>query len=313
MGFSYPAYLQRFGKDARLVELLVEGLTDQLLINWWKRNVYAAPVGFSVESINVLSVASVEPRTKEVENTRSNRTRLIDTVSAVCTDCPSAIGRILGVVDQDFLSFAPGIVQAPNILLTDYRDCEMYVFDADVLGRFFYFSGATKVDEGIGEQIIVSISQLLLELSVLQATLHLDGFALASGFDPRAHARLNPQSLTYELKRAEMLRTIFASQNRAVRERFEPLFDTRMKAVLGQGPDRTTLRRYIRGHDYMAMLKYIAQTRFDMPHLQHWKDERFAMQVFGVLDTEKWKGFSLFEQLATWIDGLAISSAKKTP
>jgi hypothetical protein len=150
-----------------------------------------------------------------------------------------------------------------------------------------------------GDRVIELVAHSLLELSVLRATLHMDGFFLHAKFEPQHHARLSKVSKAYRMNRDEILRQIFASQNKSVRERFEPLFDARLSLVQGLKLSHNDMRNFIRGHDYISMVKWVAQREFGMGQLQRVSDDDFALQLFGSLDAAEWRQIGLFRLIRT--------------
>jgi len=279
---SIDELLVRYELEPTIRDIYVEGYSDKVLIEWFLREK-------EIDDVAIYEVSTVDvpyAKIKSLSLEDNNRGRVITLAFALYDGSVFDFRRIVAcVADTDFDNILEKEYECPLLIFTEYTSIEVYLFDSDILAKFFELVIMTFPYDAT--TVLAELSDVLQDLFLIRLANQELGF----GIEPLPLGKLCSVEGSKIL--LDLGQYIYRYLNNGGKLHQRKTFEStvaRYKARLSENP-----RMQIHGHDFVnLLLLYISKIKKPQRAVD---PNYFARSLFGVLEIRHVEEKPLFAEL----------------
>ncbi len=221
-------------------DLVVEGPSDQDLLEWFCHRQELDVVVYTIDSFEVGAAAVLELGLED-----NNRGRVVSLAKAAAELMPSS-AKILCVVDKDFDDLIETPHTYPTLVKTDYSSMEMYAFNESALGKFLTLQ--VRKLKKVAQKILDDLAPVLRQLFACRLANKLTSLGL-SAVEWHKLLKIKASGVTFDVA-TFCKRSLQKSGQTDHADKFETARAQAFVRLVGD------VRNFINGHDFTVMLAW---------------------------------------------------------
>lgn len=277
--------LQRYELEPDIADIFVEGSSDQNLIRWiLDRSGNSRVSVYEIDTVDV----PMEEVTRRGFTSRGNRQEVI-TLACKLSEAGVSPHQVACIADRDFDTVRGQEWIQPVLIFTDYANMEMYLFNADVLGKFLLFTwNGAALDP---QETLDALAPALQALFLMR--LANDELGLCLDWPKNPHTCCSLEGRAIHLDQSSFAQRWLSAHGEYNRR--SEFLDTvqRYRCLCREDP-----RYQMNGHDYTALLAwYLKQPKHHNGHTVRYDGETMEATLYGCANPEDYLREELFQSI----------------
>ncbi len=236
----------RYELEPSLYDIYVEGSTDKSIIQWFLNESNLDIENFTIYEIDTVDIPQDELSKLNLND--GNRSRVIFLAFKLQGIFEVGYPHVTCIVDKDFDDIiGSSNIESELLLFTDYTSIEMYLFDHNIIQKFFNL--ALNIDNLKAVNILKNIAPILEEIFLLRAANESLGYGM-EWLESKSFKRSFKQESGHLKFDSHHFVNKYLQKNKRISDQIsflDRVEELRRKNLL-------EIRNKIRGHDFIQIL-----------------------------------------------------------